>query len=108
MARIGRLCGCGRVVVGVCDVCSVQAKATSDDYRQGSNERYGWQWDQLSRRYRAKHPLCEVCEMEGRTAAAVDVHHKIKVSVRPDLKLVWDNLMSVCRACHIKLDKLCG
>jgi 5-methylcytosine-specific restriction endonuclease McrA len=103
MAQLPRLCGCGAVVTGKCVACSSQA--TTDDYRAKSSERYGNDWTALSVRYRAKNPLCEACLLHGRTAAATEVHHKIKVSLRPDLLLDWDNLMSVCRACHIKLDK---
>jgi 5-methylcytosine-specific restriction protein A len=103
--RVSRLCGCGRVVQGACDVCSKQRKASTEDYRASSGERYGTRWTELSARYRRKHPLCEECLRQGRTEAAIEVHHKIKVSERPDLVYAWDNLMSVCRACHVKLDK---
>jgi 5-methylcytosine-specific restriction protein A len=103
--RVARLCGCGRVVSGKCNVCSKQRKASTEDYRPNSTERYGSKWTEISTRYRLKNPLCECCREQGRTEAAIEVHHRQKVSDRPDLVYFWGNLMSVCRACHIKLDK---
>jgi len=81
------------------------AMARAEDYRPSKHERYGSRWTLLSQRYRLRHPLCEQCEREGRTTAATEVHHKIKAKDRPDLVLQWDNLMSVCRSCHEKLER---
>lgn len=100
MARVKQLCQCGKLD---CQGHS-QRKASKADYRATKHERYGSQWPKLSRLYRVHNPLCQVCEAEGRTTPAVDVHHIQKVSDRPDLLLDWDNLLSVCRKCHKKLD----
>ena len=106
--RTARLCGCGRVVVGACGTCSRQKKATTEDFRAGSGERYGARWNDLSVRYRTHNPLCEQCKAEGKTTAAEDVHHIRKVKDSPELMYDWSNLMSVCRKCHIRLDKSNG
>ena len=45
-------------------------------------------------------PLCEDCEERGIVTGATEVHHVIKISVRPDLRLDQSNLMSLCRPCH--------
>ena len=103
--RLSRLCVCGKIVTGKCVSCSAHETTSNDDYRPSSGERYGKYWDDLSRRYRATHPLCEQCEAEGRTTAAHDVHHKVKVRHDKTLVYDWDNLMSVCRSCHIRLDR---
>ena len=105
MARLSRLCGCGRIVSGRCDTCDNIKAASAEDYRPGKAQRYGTQWAALSKRYRIKNPLCQKCLAEGRTTVAIEVHHKIKARLRPDLILKWNNLMSVCRACHIELDR---
>lgn len=104
MARISRLCRCGKIVTDRCE-CQAIKQASAEDYRPQASERYGKGWDDLSKRYRAHHPLCERCLEMGRTTPAIEVHHKQKARLRPDLVLCWDNLMSVCRACHIVLDR---
>jgi 5-methylcytosine-specific restriction endonuclease McrA len=104
MARTSRLCRCGRVVTGTCETCSSISAASADDYRASSSERYGSRWDRLSRAKRAVNPLCERCERHELVTAATEVHHIVKVSVRPDLKYEWSNLMSVCRTCHEMLE----
>ena len=47
-------------------------------------------------------PVCEDClaMKPERVTEAVDVHHKIKISERPDLRLELSNLMSLCKSCH--------
>jgi 5-methylcytosine-specific restriction protein A len=106
--RTARLCGCGRIVMGKCPDCQRHRKASAEDYRPGSSDRYGSQWAGLSARYRAKHPLCEQCLAEGKTTPAIEVHHIRKVRDSPELVYEWSNLMSVCRSCHIRLDKSNG
>lgn len=49
--------------------------------------------------------LCVECSKQGIAEAAQDVHHIKKISEHWDERLNQDNLMSVCRKCHIKLDK---
>jgi len=91
---IKRLCKCGANVGKVCGDCVNVRQTKTDDYRGTKAERgYGADWDKFSRRYRLLHPLCECCMTEGRTTAAVDVHHIVKISVRPDLRLDEDNVM---------------
>ena len=107
MATLPKVCRCGRVVKGVCQSCTAIVQARAEDYRPSKRERYGSHWTALSQHYRSKHPLCEQCMVEGRTTAATEVHHKIKAKDRPDLILQWDNLMSVCRSCHEKLERDC-
>jgi 5-methylcytosine-specific restriction protein A len=102
--KLSKLCGCGRIVIGDCEACRTQRNASAEDYRATSGQRYGSAWEGLSKRYRAKNPLCENCLKHGITTQAIEVHHKEKARDRPDLIYQWDNLMSVCRACHVKLD----
>jgi 5-methylcytosine-specific restriction protein A len=61
---------------------------------------YDRKWAECRKAYLAAHPLCEDCLAEGRTAAAVLVHHKEPVDERPDLRLNWENLRGLCRNCH--------
>ena len=54
-------------------------------------------------------PLCERCLKVGKTVPAVDVHHVVSfMSVddpveRRRLAYDYENLMSLCRACHNEL-----
>ena len=94
-----RLCKCGAIVKGRCPTCSKQP-------RQGKTAERGYdnRWTELSKRKRANDPLCERCLGEGKVTAASEVHHIEKIADRPDLRLAWDNLMSVCHECHKVLD----
>lgn len=52
--------------------------------------------------------LCEHCEMEGKqyTLLAVDCHHRIPRSERPDLTYVLSNLQFLCKGHHSLRTKL--
>jgi hypothetical protein len=52
--------------------------------------------------YLREHPLCEWCSTDEKPVIAELVHHKIEVKDRPDLLLVWDNLLASCQDCHNK------
>lgn len=58
-------------------------------------------WQRLRQGKLRTDPLCEDCK-PGRTTPAREVHHKVKVSVRPDLMYEPTNLMSLCTRCHSK------
>lgn len=58
-------------------------------------------WSKLSERFRRKHPFCRFCEQQGREIGPADlVDHIIPVKDRPDLRLTWSNLQSLCRSHH--------
>lgn len=45
-------------------------------------------------------PVCEIrTRCDGDVATEVD--HRIPFSIRPDLRLVMENLQSTCKACHV-------
>jgi 5-methylcytosine-specific restriction protein A len=54
-------------------------------------------------------PCCEVCEKDGRTTPATEVHHKVSFltgnspEAQYALAFDFDNLMSLCRRCHSQL-----
>lgn len=76
--------------------------------RGNSTERgYDYIWSKLSTRFRRKHPFCRFCEQRGFEARPADVvDHIIPVRDRPDLRLTWSNLQSLCAACHAFKGKL--
>ena len=71
------------------------------DTRPPASERgYDWQWHKLRTMYLKHNPLCERCRAKGRVTPADTVHHIKPVAQYPELRLNWDNLMSLCRECH--------
>lgn len=71
---------------------------TVGDNRPSSHQRgYDQDWYRLRNAYIAANPMCEV---PGCTAKAAHVDHRTPVAVRPDLRLVWSNLQSMCKPCH--------
>jgi len=75
-----------------------------DANRGTATERgYTYEWTQYSIRYRHAHPLCVMCQAEGRVTAATCVDH-IKPVSGPDDPLFWveSNHQSLCDSCHSK------
>ena len=94
--------GCGVLGKGTyCEAHSQQRGREREQRRGSSTARgYGYDWQRLRRLKLQADPLCEDCQPRGRATLAVEVHHKIKISERPDLRLDWDNLQSLCEPCH--------
>lgn len=57
-------------------------------------------WLRLSRMCLIEEPLCRYCCEEGRLTVAQVSDHIIPLRVRPDLRLVRENIQSLCTACH--------
>ena len=71
-------------------------------YRTTSPEYKTTRWLKL-RQLKLNHsPLCEMCLKEGKTTAAVLVHH-IKPIEDGGSMYDYDNLMSLCSECHNKI-----
>jgi 5-methylcytosine-specific restriction protein A len=85
-------------------------------YQRSDNERrqerqkiyQSTEWQMARRSHLAAHPLCELCEAEGRVTAAIDVHHKDSF-MRYDgvdrwyMALDYRNLQSLCKRCHQRI-----
>ena len=96
-----RFCRCGAIVKGKCERCDKPAPSGITTAERG----YDHRWRRLSERKRIEQPLCEQCEADGMVTPATEVHHKIPIAEAPHLRLVWSNLMSVCRTCHEVIEK---
>lgn len=61
---------------------------------------YGYRWQKARERHLQQHPLCVMCEAEGRVEAATVVDHI--VPHRGDERLFWDrtNWQSLCKPHH--------
>ena len=91
--------------VRLCPECLPYQKKEIRQYdreRGNSGERgYDAQWQKVRDIKAAKNPLCEECLKEGRPDTPLDVVHHIKsIESHPELRLVMDNLMSLCISCH--------
>lgn len=84
-----------------------QRQQTKSVKREERNEIYtSTKWRKLRLAHLQQHPLCELCQKEGKVVPAIDVHHIISfMSTNDHLKRKYlaynpDNLMSLCKECH--------
>jgi 5-methylcytosine-specific restriction enzyme A len=96
-------CKCGKGIVsgGICPACGTNRnnKTRTKTTKQAGR---GHDWRTLSERYRAHHPLCVDCLGDGVVTPAQEVHHIQPIEIAPELRLDWDNLVSLCKKCHRK------
>jgi 5-methylcytosine-specific restriction endonuclease McrA len=77
---------------------SSERKKEREQFRGSKQSRgYGGEWERISRMKRQQTPVCEVCN----DAPADDVDHIAPFNGVDDPKRTeWQNLQSICRACH--------
>lgn len=61
---------------------------------------YDNNWLRLSRLCLTDEPYCRYCAREGRVTLAQVSDHIIPIRIRPDLRLVRENIQSLCKLCH--------
>lgn len=60
-----------------------------------------WRWTQLSRAFRAEHPLCEECKRQGRLRPATCVDHKQPWPICGEQGFFdRNNLQALCDDCN--------
>lgn len=75
-----------------------ERKAIIDQNRPSAAQRgYDAAWKACRKQFIAAHPTCGMPECGKPT---VDVHHKISIEKRPDLRLSWSNLFPFCTEHH--------
>ena len=86
-----------------CDEHRTLARKRYEKYERDpeTNKRYGRAWKKIRARYVAAHPLCEMCQEEGRFTSVEIVHHIKELSDGGTHDEI--NLMSVCKSCHSKI-----
>lgn len=63
-------------------------------------------WRELRTKKLKANPICQVCEANGLSTLATDVHHVVPVESVPhelgmrQLMFDYNNLQSLCHACH--------
>lgn len=72
------------------------------DARRGSSTQrgYDYRWQQTSKGFLSRHPLCVGCEAKGIVSAATEVDHIIPIQVDPMRKYDRQNWQPLCKSCH--------
>ncbi len=71
-------------------------------------------WLRLRKEVLSGHPLCQMCEKEGRMSVATEVHHIVPcetaVNARDMESLMYDrhNLVALCHRCHVEVHMALG
>ena len=88
--------------IGYCDKHKKPVGRYEEDRESASKRGYDRIWQRL-RAVKLRHdPLCEECKRNDRIVIAIEVHHIKPVKLFPWLRLVWENLESLCKSCHSK------
>ena len=92
---------------GQCDKHSKQASKRWDSRRGTAQDRgYDGTWQKVREMKASRDPLCEEC-LKHRIEKPLDiVHHIHPIETHPDLRLVMENLMSLCKRCHDEIHKV--
>lgn len=103
--------GCPKLVPYPDRFCPPHAAREAERYRAAERVRsaeraqwYGKDWRAARAAHLAAHPVCEHCGSRDR----LEVHHRIAVRQRPDLRLEPSNLVTVCLRCHSRLTAVEG
>ncbi|WP_106831152.1 HNH endonuclease [Parabacteroides pacaensis] len=66
-------------------------------------------WKELRRKKLLNSPLCETCQLEGKSTLATEVHHITPVESVPTAEAMerlmfnYNNLQSLCHPCHANI-----
>lgn len=102
--------GCSELVPsGRCDKHKRKEYKQYDDRRGNSGQRgYDARWQGVRAIKASQDPLCEMCLKNGHIKPLDVVHHIRPIETHPELRLSFDNLMSVCVACHESIHQKMG
>lgn len=86
--------------------CEEHTKAEAKRYETYDRDpevrkRYGRAWKRIRDSYVAVHPICELCEKEGRLTPTEEVHHILPLSEGGTH--ARNNLIALCQPCHAKI-----
>lgn len=97
---------CPRLVDSDSGYCDKHQKLIQQQYNQfgrsdEAKKRYGRRWRKLRALFLQAHPLCELCQREGRYVEATEVHHIRPLSMGGTND--FGNLMALCKPCHSRI-----
>jgi len=92
--------GCAELVQTGQKYCPRHKPFHPEETRSAGKRGYGREWQKARRVYLASHPLCVICQKEGRYRKATVVDHIIPH--RGDEQLFWDqgNWQALCKMHH--------
>jgi len=96
--------GCPELTEG--RFCDKHQKAEAQRYEKYDRDpairrRYGRAWKRIRDSFVKQHPLCELCEAEGKLTPTQEVHHKIPLSQGGTHDR--NNLIALCKSCHSRI-----
>lgn len=88
-----------------CEIHEKQNHRKYNAYKRDkeAEKKYNRSWKKLRELYIAQHPLCEMCQKEGKLTPVDEVHHIIPI--KEGGSNTWSNCMSLCHACHMKIHR---
>lgn len=103
--------GCPNLVDAGQSYCDKHKKVATKEYEHfhrgyKASERYGSSWRRIRSEYVKAHPLCEMCQADGRLTPVALVHHKTPLDEGGTND--FSNLMSLCKSCHNKIHNARG
>lgn len=98
--------GCPKRAVEGSSYCAEHKKQMDKDYEKygrhyKTHQRYGRNWKRVRDKYIKLHPICEECMTHHKITIASQVHHRVPISEGGSNS--FDNLESVCDACHNRI-----
>ena len=92
--------GCPNLVPSGAKYCDEHKELHPEEVRSSSSRGYGSAWQKARKKFLTAHPLCVMCQQEGKYVKATVVDHIIPH--RGDQKLFWDtsNWQSLCEHHH--------
>ena len=89
---------------GIRNECGCNHRSEVRESHKTAARGYDWKWTKLSKSFRTEHPMCQVCLRNNRITPAVEVHHLESIASAPHLRLEWNNLLAVCKPCHLEVE----
>ena len=96
--------GCPNLTEGrYCEEHTKQENARYEKYDRDPavRRRYGRAWKRIRDSYAETHPLCELCQADGKLVPVEEVHHKIPLAEGGTH--ARNNLISLCKSCHARI-----
>ena len=81
-----------------------QKRMADPALRESKKIRNSARWQRFRNSFKKRHPLCWLCEQEGRVEPVAQVHHIQSLRKRPDLAYVEYNCVSLCEYHHNKIN----
>lgn len=96
--------GCPRLTSG--RFCEEHAKVEAKRYETydrdpDTRRRYGRAWKRIRDSYVQQHPMCELCQRDGKFVPTEEVHHKVPLAGGGTH--ARENLIALCKTCHARL-----